>query len=85
MLDGGPRLASALAVEPTTVLAIPRGSWLELIRRDVVLFHHVFAALGASSRRYIDHMVEFLFLDVTVPDTPSWTDDAGPTPPQPFG
>jgi CRP-like cAMP-binding protein len=85
MLDGGPRLASALAIEPTTVLAIRREPWLELIRLEVVLFRRVLAALGASSRRYVEHMVEFLFLDVAVPDTPSWEDHAGPGAPPPFG
>ena len=71
MLDGGPRLASAVAVEPTTLVVIPRDAWMALIELDVVLPRRVFAALGASARRYVQHTVDFLFLGVDIPDDPS--------------
>ena len=70
MLDGGPHIASVEALEPTTLLQIKRDPWLTLIDEDVVLPRRVFAALGASARRYAEQAVDLLFIDVTVPDVP---------------
>jgi CRP/FNR family transcriptional regulator, cyclic AMP receptor protein len=70
MLDGGPRVASAMALEPTTLLAIPRGPWFALIQTDPTLTLQVFTVFGAAIRRYLAHMLDFLFLDVEVPEAP---------------
>ena len=70
LLDGGPRLASALALEPTTLLAVRREPWLAVMRSEPALALRVFSAFGAALRRYVGHMVESLFLDVEVPDAP---------------
>ena len=70
LLDGGPRVASALALEPTTLLVVPRAPWLALIEREPALALRVFSAFGAALRKYVGHMLESLFLDVEVPDAP---------------
>jgi CRP/FNR family transcriptional regulator/CRP/FNR family cyclic AMP-dependent transcriptional regulator len=78
ILDGGPRLASATTLEPTTLLVIRREPWLALIDRDDVLARRVLVAVGASFRRYVRHTVEHLFLDVDIPDYPLAGDGPGP-------
>jgi CRP-like cAMP-binding protein len=70
LLDGGPRVASALALEPTTLLVVPRAPWLALIESEPALALRVFSAFGAALRKYVGHMLESLFLDVDVPDAP---------------
>ena len=70
MLDGGPRLASALALEPTTLLAVPRAPWFALMESEPALAFRVFSAFGAALRRYVGHMLESLFLDVEVLESP---------------
>jgi len=70
MLDGGPRLASALAIGPTTLLAFPRAPWFALMGTEPALALRVSSAFGAALRRYVGHMLESLFLDIEVPDAP---------------
>ena len=70
MLDGGPREASALALEPTTLLVVPRAPWFALIESEPALALRVFSAFGAALRRYVGHVLESLFLDVEVPEAP---------------
>ncbi len=70
LLDGGPRVASALALEPTALLAVPRAPWLALMASEPALALRVFSAFGAALRRYVGHMLESLFLDVEVPEGP---------------
>ncbi|HEY6567686.1 MAG TPA: cyclic nucleotide-binding domain-containing protein [Actinomycetota bacterium] len=70
LLDGGPRVASALALEPTTLLAVRREPWLALTRSEPTLALRVFSAFGAALRSYVGHMVDSLFLDVEIPDAP---------------
>ena len=70
MLDGGPRVASALALVPTTLLVVPRAPWFALIEREPALALRVFSAFGAALRRYVGHVLESLFLDVEVPEAP---------------
>jgi CRP/FNR family transcriptional regulator len=67
LIDGGPRVASAVALDPSTALAIPRDAWLRLLVQVPDLAQRVLLALGASVRRY---MSEVLFLDVEVPEFP---------------
>ena len=78
MLDGGPRVASALALEPTTLLAIPRAPWFALIETDPTLALRVFTVFGAAIRRYLAHMLEFLFLEIDVPEAPPSSDEDPP-------
>ena len=70
MLDGGPRVASAVALEPSTVLAIPRPGWLDLLQRRNGLCEQMLMAVAASFRRYAAHAIDLLFLDVEIPDFP---------------
>jgi CRP-like cAMP-binding protein len=68
MLDGGPRLASALALQPTTLLVIPRDPWMALIELDVVLPRRVFTALGIAARAHVSHAIETFFISADIPD-----------------
>lgn len=70
MLDGGPRIATALALEPTVLIEIARDRWLALVDEGVVPPRLIFEALGASARRIADYTLDFLFLDVEIPDSP---------------
>ena len=70
MLDGGPRVASAVAIEPSTVLAIPRPGWLDIVQHRNDVCDQMLIALGASFRRYAGHAIDLLFLDVDIPDFP---------------
>jgi CRP-like cAMP-binding protein len=63
LLDGGPRAASVVTLEPTNLLAIPRDGWLALIEADPTLSARVLDILGGAVRRYAHHGVECLFLD----------------------
>ena len=70
LLDGGPRVASAIALEPSTLLRIPRDQWLLVIDELPEFTRRMFAAVGASVRRYTSHAIDFLFLDVEIPSFP---------------
>ncbi|HET6712589.1 MAG TPA: cyclic nucleotide-binding domain-containing protein [Actinomycetota bacterium] len=70
LLDGGPRAATAIAIEPTVLLEVDRARWLTLASEDPALTHRVLAALGASVRTYASHIVDFQFLDLEIPDVP---------------
>ena len=70
LLDGGPRATTAIALELTLLLEVDRHRWLALLREDATLTYRVFAALGASFRRYARDMVDFQFLDLDIPDVP---------------
>jgi CRP/FNR family transcriptional regulator len=70
IFDGGPRLVSALALEPTTVLTIARTAWLAQLDADPELARRVLTVLGSSLRRYVGHALDCLFLQIDVPDEP---------------
>jgi CRP-like cAMP-binding protein len=70
LFDGGPRVASALALEPTTALSIARPAWLDVLDADPVLVRRTFDVLGVSMRRYVAYALDCLFLQVDVPDHP---------------
>jgi CRP/FNR family transcriptional regulator len=70
LIDGGPRVASAVALDPSTALAIPRDAWLSLLVQVPDLAQRVLLALGASVRRYMSEAVDLLFLDVEIPEFP---------------
>jgi CRP-like cAMP-binding protein len=70
MLDGGPRVASAVAIDPSIVLAVPRGAWLRILEERPDLGRRALAAVGASLRRYTSDAIDLLFIDVQIPDFP---------------
>jgi CRP/FNR family transcriptional regulator, cyclic AMP receptor protein len=78
LLDGGPRLASALALEPTVLLVVPRAAWFKLLDAEGDLARQTFSAIGGSLRRYVGYALDLLFLDIEVPDAPPGEEPAGP-------
>lgn len=64
LLDGGHRSASAEAMEPTTVLALSRTAFLELIREKPALAEQLLRALGSLVRRLSEQASDFVFLDL---------------------
>ena len=64
VLDGGPRATSARTLEPSTLLEIPRGAWLELLGARPTVAKCVLEALGGIVRRYAGYAADCLFLDV---------------------
>ena len=70
LFDGGPRVASAIALEPSTVLRIPRDEWLLVVDEIPEFTRRMLFTIGASVRRYTTHAIDFLFLDVEVPSFP---------------
>ena len=75
LLDGGPRVASAIALEPSTILRIPRDQWLHVLDESPEFTRRVLSAIGASVRQYTSHAIDFLFLDVEIPSFPPEEDD----------
>lgn len=71
LLDGGPRATTAIALVPTLLLEITREDWLALAADDAQLSGRVFAALGASARRYAQDMVDLQFVDLEMPWPPT--------------
>ena len=76
LLDGGPRVASAIALEPSTILRIPRDQWLLVIDEIPEFTRRMLFAIGASVRQYTSHAIDFLFLNVEIPSFPP--EDAPP-------
>ena len=63
LLDGGPRVTSAVTLEPSTILRFPRDQWL-LVMDEIPEFSQRFLlAIGASIRQRMSHAIDFLFLD----------------------
>ena len=77
LFDGGPRVASALALEPSTILRIPRDEWLLVVDEIPEFTRWMLFATGASVRQYAAHAIDFLFLDVEIPSFPP-AEDAPP-------
>ena len=77
MFDGGPRVASAIALEPSTILRIPRDQWLLVVDEIPEFTRRMLLAIGASVRQYTSHAIDFLFLDVEIPSFPP-AEDAPP-------
>ena len=77
LLDGGPRVASAIALEPSTILRIPRDEWLLVVDEIPEFIRRMLFAMGASVRQYTSHAIDFLFLDVEIPSFPP-AEDAPP-------
>ena len=64
LVDGGLRSTSAVAVEPTTVLALQRADLLDALRREPALVDGLLRSLGALVRRLTEQASDLVFLDV---------------------
>ena len=64
LLDGAPRSAAAIAVEPAEILVLPRDAFRRLVDTVPALRDHVLVALSSEIRRLTDHVEELHFLDI---------------------
>jgi CRP-like cAMP-binding protein len=64
IVDGGPRSASAEALEPTVALVITREVLLDLAARDNGLTEALLHTLGALLRRLTEQASDLVFLDL---------------------
>lgn len=64
LLDGAPRSATAVALEPTETLVLPRDRFRELIAAEPAIRDALFAALARELRRLTIHVEELHFLDI---------------------
>jgi CRP/FNR family cyclic AMP-dependent transcriptional regulator len=64
LLDGGPRSASAEAVEETSTLVLSRATFLELLKDHPQLAEALLRALGRLVRRLSEQASDFVFLDL---------------------
>lgn len=65
LLDGAPRSASAVALEATETLALPRDQFRALVASEPAIRDALLAALTAELRRLTSHVAELHFLDLT--------------------
>jgi CRP/FNR family cyclic AMP-dependent transcriptional regulator len=65
LLDGAPRSATAVAIEPTETYILARDRFRELIATEPVMRDALLATLAAEVRRLTHHVEELHFLDIT--------------------
>jgi CRP/FNR family transcriptional regulator, cyclic AMP receptor protein len=65
LLDGAPRSATAIAIEPTETYVLPRDRFRELIATEPIMREALLATLAAEVRRLTHHVEELHFLDIT--------------------
>lgn len=65
LLDGAPRSASAIALEATQALALPRDQFRALADTEPAIRDALLAALATELRRLTAHVAELHFLDLT--------------------
>jgi CRP-like cAMP-binding protein len=65
LLDGAPRSATAVAIEPTETYVLPRDRFRDLIATEPVMREALLATLAAEVRRLTHHVEELHFLDIT--------------------
>jgi CRP-like cAMP-binding protein len=65
LIDGAPRSATAVALEPTETLVLPRDRFRELVETEAAARDALFAALAGELRRLTHHVEELHFLDIT--------------------
>lgn len=65
LLDGAPRSASAVALEATETLALPREQFLALVATEPAIRDALLASLAGELRRLTTHVAELHFLDLT--------------------
>lgn len=64
LLDGAPRSATAVAVEPSETWTLSRALLLSLLDRDAALRESLLAGLARELRRITGHVEELHFLDL---------------------
>lgn len=64
LIDEGPRSASVIAAEETTVLMIQRPVLLRLMRQDTALLEAMLRSIGALLRRLTEQTADLVFLDL---------------------
>jgi len=64
LLDGGPRSASAEALQETRVLSISREAFWVVLEADRKFVEKMFMSLGALLRRLTQRAADFVFLDL---------------------
>jgi CRP-like cAMP-binding protein len=65
LLDGAPRSASAIALEATETLTLPRARFNELVATEPAIRDALLSSLAAELRRLTAHVAELHFLDLT--------------------
>ncbi len=65
LLDGAPRSASAIALEPTEVMALPRDQFRALLADEPAMRDALLSSLAGELRRLTKHVAELHFLDLT--------------------
>jgi CRP/FNR family cyclic AMP-dependent transcriptional regulator len=65
LLDGAPRSASAIALEATETLALPREQFHALVAGQPAIRDALLASLSGELRRLTTHVAELHFLDLT--------------------
>jgi CRP-like cAMP-binding protein len=65
LLDGAPRSASAIALEATDTLTLPRAQFRALASMEPAIRDALLAALARELRRLTTHVAELHFLDLT--------------------
>jgi len=65
LLDGAPRSATAIAIEPTETYILPRERFRDLIATEPIMREALLATLAAEVRRLTHHVEELHFLDIT--------------------
>lgn len=64
LLDGGPRSASAESVEPTTLLELQRGPFLETLKQAPGMTESLLLSMGGVLRRLTEQAADLVFLDL---------------------
>ena len=64
LLDGGPRSASIVALEPVETAALNRADFLGLLRHSPAVVEGLLAALAQTIRRLSDDVGDLMFLDL---------------------
>src|SRR6476469_8208643 len=65
LLDGAPRSATAVAIEPSETAILPRAPFRELLATEPAIRDALLASLAAELRRLTNHVEELHFLDIT--------------------
>ena len=65
LLDGAPRSATAVALEPTETLILPRDQFRELLATEPAIRDALLASIAGELRRLTNHVEELHFLDIT--------------------
>jgi CRP/FNR family transcriptional regulator, cyclic AMP receptor protein len=64
LLDGGPRTATVVALEPLETATLKRQDFLDLLRRSPTALESVLAAVAGSLRRTTDELTDLVGLDL---------------------